>query len=144
MLNSLGVESFLERRAIANHKPTSGLESAREHLEVFSGLSDRQGEAILLVELISAQDSSHVAEVLAAWRRGDADAITREAKKNYADFPAFGERIIDARNRSWMPKIERDLASGHVYFVVAGAAHMGGQNGVVAMLKARGYQVEQM
>jgi hypothetical protein len=36
----------------------------------------------------------------------------------FADFPAFRERLIDARNRDWIPKIERDLRSGHVYFVV--------------------------
>ena len=81
---------------------------------------------------------------LDAWRRGDADALERKEHNAFADFPAFRERIIDARNRNWIPKIERYLQSGHVYFVIAGAAHMGGPNGVVALLRARGYQVEQL
>lgn len=51
--------------------------------------------------------------------------------------------MIEARNRNWIPKIERALHSGHVYFVVAGAAHVGGPNGVLALLRARGYQIEQ-
>lgn len=144
LLLSLGVESYLGGRAKANHKPISGLESGREHLDVFSGLTDRQGEAILLIDLIRYQERSHLAESVQTWRRGDADAIARDTKKDYADFPAFGERIINARNRNWIPRIEKDLHSGHVYFVVAGAAHMGGPDGVLALLKARGYQIEQL
>jgi uncharacterized protein YbaP (TraB family) len=30
-----------------------------------------------------------------------------------------------------------------VYFVIAGAAHFGGNGGVVALLRSRGYTVEQ-
>ena len=40
--------------------------------------------------------------------------------------------------------MERDLHSGHIYFVIAGAAHMGGPNGVLALLRARGYRIEQL
>jgi len=36
------------------------------------------------------------------------------------------------------------LRSGKTYLVVAGAAHMGGPNGVLALLRARGYRIEQL
>jgi uncharacterized protein YbaP (TraB family) len=36
------------------------------------------------------------------------------------------------------------LQSGKTYFVVAGAAHMGGPNGIVALLRGRGYHIEQL
>ncbi len=140
--SSLGVDSYLGSRARANRKAISGLESAREHLDVFSGLSDRQGEAILLVELIKSQEGPQLDGMVAQWRHGEVDAIERDSKKSLADFPAFAERIIDQRNRNWMPKIERALASHHTYFVVVGAAHLGGPNGLLALLRARGYRVE--
>lgn len=141
----LGIEGFMERRARANHKPVSGLESFKEHMEIISGLSDRQAEAVILMTFIPQADSAGSDQRgLEAWRRGDADAIERQMRAAYGDFPAFRERIIDARNRTWIPKIERYLKSGHVYFVIAGAAHMGGSNGVVALLRARGWQVEQL
>jgi len=41
-------------------------------------------------------------------------------------------------------KIEGYLRSGKTYFVVAGAAHMGGANGVLALLRHRGYRIEQL
>jgi len=41
-------------------------------------------------------------------------------------------------------KIEGYLRSGKTYFVVAVAAHMGGANGVLALLRHRGYRIEQL
>jgi uncharacterized protein YbaP (TraB family) len=143
--SELGIEDYLIRRARANRKPVSGLESFEEHVQVLSGLSDRQAEAVILLTFIPQQGGESVMKrEMEAWRHGDADAIARLSRLGSEDFPAFRERMIDARNRNWIPKIERDLRSGHVYFVVAGAAHMGGPNGVVALLRARGYRVEQL
>ena len=42
------------------------------------------------------------------------------------------------------PKIDGYLRSGKTYFVVVGAGHMGGPNGLLAMLRARGYKIEQI
>lgn len=140
--SDLGIEGFLQRRARANGKPVSGLETSKEHSEIISGLTDRQAEAVILITFIPHSDSSKGSRLLEAWRRGDVDTLTKMTLAEYSDFPAFGSRIIDQRNRSWLPKIERDLDSGHTYFVVVGAAHLGGSNGLLALLRSRGYQVE--
>ena len=79
-----------------------------------------------------------------AWRRGDADTDTRIMMDGFRNFPSLGERFLTDRNRKWIPKIEGYLQSGKTYFVVAGAAHMGGPNGIVALLRARGYHIEQL
>ena len=60
------------------------------------------------------------------------------------ELPAMGERLLGARNRAWVPKIEGYLRSGQSYFVVAGAAHMGGSEGLLALLQARSYKIEQL
>src|SRR5262249_4068316 len=51
---NLGVEGFLIKRAKASSKPISGLEGLREHNQVFTGLSDRESEALLLILFINA------------------------------------------------------------------------------------------
>ncbi|PYK81363.1 MAG: hypothetical protein DME38_00265 [Verrucomicrobia bacterium] len=146
MSETLGVEEFLIRRARANSKPASGLESAREHADVFLGLTDRQGEAMLLMMFLPTQRGrgSTGDEIARAWRRGDADTDTRIMMDEFRNFPSLAERFLTDRNRKWIPKIERYLQSEKTYFVVAGAAHMGGPNGIVALLRARGYHVEQL
>ena len=56
----------------------------------------------------------------------------------------MSERLLGARNRAWIPRIEGWLRSGRTWMVLAGAAHMGGPDGVLALLRARGWRVEQM
>jgi uncharacterized protein len=141
----LGVEGFLMRRAQANSKPTFGLESLREGVELFSGLTDRQSEAMLLLTFIPAQQRTGAdAPMVDAWRRGDADTLARITLDQFHDFPSLGERILAARNRNWVPKIDSYLRSGQTYFVVVGAGHMGGPDGLLSLLRARGYQIEQL
>jgi uncharacterized protein YbaP (TraB family) len=140
-----GVERVLQRRAQRASKPIVGLESAREHAEVYSGLSDRGSEALLLITLIPADKSSpDFGRRIAVWRRGDADALTSSLRQAYHEFPAMANRLLDQRNVRWIPRIEEYLRSGKVYFVVAGAAHMGGKTGVPNLLRERGYKVEQL
>jgi len=144
-LYALGVERFLYHRAAVNRKPIIGLESRQEHNRVFTGLSDRDGEAILLLLFINAgRSDSDGNSMVEAWRRGDVDTLARSIRESYRDFPAFGERLLGARNRAWMPKIESYLRSGKIHFVVVGAGHMGGPEGLLALLKARGYHIEQV
>jgi uncharacterized protein YbaP (TraB family) len=141
----LGVERYLARRAGANAKLVSGLESPKEHNAVFADLSDRESEALLLILFINAGREGPSGDgMINAWRHGDADALSRIALGSFRDFPSLGRRVIDARNRNWLPKIEGYLRSGHTYFVVVGAGHMGGPNGLLAMLRARGYKIEQI
>jgi uncharacterized protein YbaP (TraB family) len=141
----LGVESFLVRRARANSKPMSGLESSKEHYQSFVGLSDRDSEAVLLVFFINAgRETTHEVNMLDAWRHGDADLIAHAAHEEFRDVPAMGERVYGQRNRNWIPKIENYLRSDQIYFVVVGAAHMGGPDGLLALLRSRGCKIEQL
>ena len=143
--STLGVDQFLLNRAKANKKPVLGLETMREHAEVYSGLSDRQAETLLLFTFLPGEDGrADTPPWMDAWRRGDADAVARGMYQAYREFPSFARRLLDDRNRRWMPKIERFLNSGETYFVVVGAAHLGGPAGVLTMLRQRGYQVTQL
>jgi uncharacterized protein YbaP (TraB family) len=142
---NLGVEAFFERRARKTSKTTVGLETLSEHIEVFSGLSERGSEALLLLTFIpSDQSGPDFSKLMSAWRRGDSEFLTAATRHSFAEFPAMADRLLSIRNRNWIPKLEAYLHSGKTYFVVAGAAHMGGSDGVVALMRTRGWQVEQL
>jgi len=70
--------------------------------------------------------------------------MAKGARQEFRDFPTMTERLSGQRNRNWIPKIESYLDSGQTYFVVVGAAHMVGPEGLLALLKARGYKIEQL
>jgi uncharacterized protein YbaP (TraB family) len=140
----LGVERYLERRAKGS-KSMSGLESPKEHNSFFVDLNDREAEALLLILFVNAgQGETGAGSMIQAWHRGDADALNRMLRGSFRDFPSLSRRLIDVRNRNWIPKIEGYLRSGKTYFVVVGAGHMGGAGGLLALLRARGYAIEQL
>jgi uncharacterized protein len=59
------------------------------------------------------------------------------------DYPEIRRKVIDDRNRRWLPQIEGLLSSGENALIVVGAAHLVGKNGVIELLRGRGYRVEQ-
>ena len=141
----LGVERFFQEKAAAAHKPIESLESIQEHMAPFVGLSEREGEALLLIHFINlGRTDLSSSNMMGPWRRGDADSLARQLHDVYREFPAFADRLLGQRNRRWFPRIEGYLKSGQVYFVIAGAGHMGGSDGVVTLLRGRGYTVEQL
>jgi uncharacterized protein YbaP (TraB family) len=140
----LGMERYLQRRAAAKSKPVSGLESPKEHNAFFVDLNDRESEALLLILFINAAREGPSASIISAWRRGDVETLNRIVRESFQDFPSLARRLIDVRNQNWLPKIDGYLRSGKTYFVVVGAGHMGGPDGLLAMLRARGYKIEQI
>lgn len=143
--NSLGVESYLGQRAHRNHKPIEGLESFHEHTKIISGLDDHQAQLVLLAGFIpQATGTDKRKFIVSEWRAGHVDAIARDMRNDYKDLPSFYQRLIVNRNRNWIPKIERYMQKRDPSFIVAGAGHMGGPDGVLALLKARGCKIEEM
>jgi len=139
-----GVDEFLMKQAAKRSMPVVGLESVQEHARIYSGLTDRESEILLLVTFIPSASTLGNDDIMKAWRRGDAETLARIMDRESQEFPAFNERLLGARNRAWIPKIDGFLSSGHTYFVVAGAGHFGGRQGLLALLRAKGYQIEQL
>ena len=48
------------------------------------------------------------------------------------------------RNNAWMPQIEALLTTEEVEFVLVGALHLVGDDGLLAQLSAKGYRVERL
>lgn len=139
----LGVEGFLKKRAGAKSKPISGLETMEESVRTISGLSDRQAEAMLLISFIPGSRSTGD-QMTTAWRKGDADRLWAIASGMLADVPSIADRMITRRNHNWLPKIDAFMKNDQTYFVVVGAGHMGGPDGLLTLLRQRGYKIEQL
>lgn len=140
-----GVEAYLTRKAINAHKKMVGLVPLDEHIGVFGGMSDADSQAFLLLTFIGLnQEDKAFQQMVGAWKRGDIDTVDRTITADYREVPSLRNRIITDRNRRWVPEIAQWLQSGRTYMVVAGAAHMGGEAGLPALLRARGFQVEQL
>jgi uncharacterized protein YbaP (TraB family) len=141
---NFGIDRYFAGRATLSGKPTGGLETAEFQLDLFDRLSARQQE-LLLRQSLKEMDhlESNVAELVQAWKSGDVDTIERHLLVGMRDYPEIHRKIIDDRNQSWLPQIEDSLLRGENALIVVGAAHLVGKNGIIELLKRRGYIVEQ-
>ncbi len=142
---SRGLDNYLVDCAKRTGKEIGGLESVDEHVAVLGGLSDRDGEIILLDALAHPKnDAAEFNRMHKAWRKGDTAALWAGDAQFRKEAPSIAARFVDERNVKWMPRIEAELKSGKPTAIVAGALHFSGPNSVVALLEKRGYKIEQL
>lgn len=81
-------------------------------------------------------------ELIAAWERGDLDALqAMVALPGYPRLSAWTQHeMLDRRNLTMARRID-ELASSRRLLVAVGALHLAGPQGLVKLLRQRGYQV---
>jgi uncharacterized protein YbaP (TraB family) len=72
---------------------------------------------------------------------GDMREIEEKAKIMREDYPALHEALAASRNRAWVPRIETMMAARTNAFVVVGAGHLVGEDGVVELLRNAAFTV---
>jgi uncharacterized protein YbaP (TraB family) len=60
------------------------------------------------------------------------------------DFPVMTDRFVEDRNNVWLSKIEAMFETEAVEFVLVGALHLVGEEGLLERLKSKGYTVENL
>ena len=141
---NLGVDHYLAERAKASGKATSGLETLEFQVGLLDQLSKRDQES-LLRETVGEMELlvTNINQIVQSWLNGDSDSLETLLLGSMKEYPELHEKIIVERNRRWVPQIEKILAQDGDAIVVVGAAHLVGKDGVIEMLKARGYRLEQ-
>ena len=75
------------------------------------------------------------------WRRGDAATLEKMALSSFDGYRNAYTSLIVERNNNWMPQIEACLAKPQPCFVVVGAAHLIGPDGLLTLLTRKGYRI---
>ena len=139
-----GVERVLHVEAEAAGKAFDYFETAEQQMRFFADLPLEVQVAELERALEEMAEEPDMIEALAvAWAEGDVAGIDAMVNASMRDSgSALYEVIIVQRNRDWIPQIVEILDGEGVDFVAVGAAHMPGDQGVIALLEAEGYAVE--
>jgi uncharacterized protein len=138
------VDHYLAERAKRSGKSTSGLETLEFQIGLLDQLSKRDQESLLRETVVELDLlDTNINQIVQAWLKGDSDSLEALLLAGMKEYPEVHEKIIVDRNRRWVPQIEKIFAQGDGGMVVVGAAHLIGKDGVIEMLKARGYRLEQ-
>lgn len=130
------MDTQLALRAEDRDTPIGALESWEAQLKALSSV----------VTLADLQEAIHAratlpcdhARMRASYVTGDADVMTA-----LLVVPRGAETMLFARNRAWMPRIERAFSEGGA-FVAVGLGHLLGEQGLPTLLARAGYTVERV
>jgi uncharacterized protein YbaP (TraB family) len=141
----LGVEMYFAKKAKAEGKTVLGLETAKYQLGLFATLTDKQQRDFLMHTLAQLTDiEKELPEILAAWKEGRLDDLEAALNKSFVEFPEIYDRLVTQRNQNWVEEIDKFASGDKTTLMVVGVGHMPGDEGLIELLKKKGYTIEQL
>jgi len=142
---TLGIDQHFLAKA-KDSKPILELETAEEQLSLFDDLSVELQQLMLKKTLLEIDRMAEdMEELIGAWTRGDTAAMEALMYKSLEEAPElapFFKKLFTDRNLTMADKIAGFLDTDSTYFVLVGAGHLVGDDGIVALLKAKEFSVE--
>ena len=143
---NLGIDKhFLDKAATDSQKKNVvELETAEWQMNLLSGFSD-EVQAKMLESSVSeaAKSLEHGKKVEELWMAGDAEKVAAALKEDSGP-PEVEKALLYDRNPHMAEVAEQYLKGKDQAFMVVGAAHLVGKEGVVSILQKRGYKVQQV
>ncbi len=140
-----GVDKYFYDRALQSGKKVKGLETAEFQVDLLAKAGGANQEELLLQTLKDLDVMEHeFNEIVDSWDSGDTERLEAAMLESYNDYPLIYEELIGQRNKTWLSEIERYLGLNENYLVVVGSGHLVGKEGLINLLRQRGYKVEQM
>lgn len=140
-------ELELTQIAEAGGKPISGLETMEFQLGLFDSIPYGV-QAEMLYDAVAmdmtkgeAGGPNQLDQMIELYKRKSVAEMSRMITDESAEFGNFEELLVVRRNENWVPIIRDRLADTPTFYAV-GAGHLGGDKGVIALLRSEGYTVE--
>ncbi len=139
-----GVDNYFNHKAVEDGKTLDELESVQVQLDVIANMGKGHEDEMILSAIAETRElASIMEEMKAAWRKGDIKQLEKIGLSPMnADFPDLYRLLLVERNNSWIPKIKAFLATPATEFVLVGALHLVGYEGLISKLRRLGYKVE--
>jgi hypothetical protein len=132
----------------AGNRRVEELEDAEWQLKLLEDLPESLADPWLSSAMTQAENSKERwAKLSGYWNQGAADKmdemLTTSAMGGGEESKRYERRLREDRNPRMADRLEKCLHSTEACFMVVGAAHVIGREGIVKQLQARGYRVEQ-
>lgn len=136
------VEMELYQMARNRAIKTAGLETAAYQMSIFDSIP-YEVQAKMLVQTLRSQSSGNddYAEMMDLYRRQDIQSMQVMVGEEGSEFRNYEDLLLNKRNSNWIPVMARLMKEQPTFFAV-GAGHLGGPEGVIALLRKAGYRVD--
>ncbi|MGY8784399.1 MAG: TraB/GumN family protein [Pseudomonadales bacterium] len=141
-----GVDAFFHTRAVSDGKAEGQLETVQEQIGFIAAMGEGNESEFILLSLKDLAETGDVMEdMIGAWRSGDAEGLSELfVEEMKVEAPALYDTLLLQRNLKWVPQIDSMLQDADTEFVLVGAAHLVGENGLLDLLSQKGYEINQL
>lgn len=139
-----GVENVLELDVARLGKKTAYFETVAQQMHFFADLSPEAEKRFLVTTLRQIEEDADQTKVMDdLWSTGRVDELGKllDAQIDEAG-PEVADAVIHNRNAAWATQIDTMMKGRGKIFIAVGTAHLTGDRGVPALLRAKGYEVE--
>ncbi|MFT4862738.1 MAG: hypothetical protein ACI95C_001962 [Pseudohongiellaceae bacterium] len=142
----LGVDAHFSALAAKDGKAVGQLETIDAQIGFLANMGEGNESEFILLSLKDLADTANVMDdMIAAWRNGNNSELSELFVSDMREqAPEVYDSLLKQRNLNWLPMLEAMLGSESTEFVLVGAAHLVGPDGLLALLEAGGYQVSQL
>ncbi len=139
--NPDGFEKHFQAMAKARNMELKGLETIEYQMRVFDTIPYHV-QAEMLKSMLFNLDSTkkEFDEMLAVYLAKDINAMQQLTTKD-PEFGKYDALMLQNRNNNWIPVIANAMKQMPTFFAV-GAAHLGGKNGIISLLRKNSFKVE--
>ena len=131
------LDTWLYRQASRHGKKIFGVESIKGHFGLLDDLQEEQRREVYRSKLLSRELSD---ELIRLYHEGNIEGIQRYFDQSDMN-PEFKYKLLDERNRIMANNMDVQSKAMSMFYVV-GVAHLPGPQGVIALLKEKGYTLE--
>ncbi len=138
------VEGELVKAAQSQKEEIFGLETVADQMKVFDDIpyKEQMDELVKTAKGNLQKDKDELDILLSTYKSEDIEAMVRLSKKSENVMTSkYADILLNDRNKNWIPKITAVAKEKPTFFGV-GAAHLGGEKGVINLLRQQGYKVE--
>ncbi|MCB1665118.1 MAG: TraB/GumN family protein [Pseudomonadales bacterium] len=141
-----GVDTYFSARAIGDGKAVGELEPIDAQIDFIARMGEGKESEFVRLSLEDLEDiPESMAQMIDAWRRGDNETLaTLFVNDMKVTHPDLYDTLLVQRNNAWMQIIEPMFRDDDTEFVLVGAAHLVGEDGLLSQLQAKGYTLTQL
>lgn len=135
-----GWEQVFMKMAGEKKMETLGLEKVQDQVGVLDSIPYKV-QAEMFMKTLYNMDSTKISfnKMLEIYKRQDLQAMQQMSTED-EDYGVYEDIMLKNRNARWIPVIMKAMKRKPSFFAV-GAAHLAGENGVISLLRRKGYKV---
>ena len=141
---NLGIEKYLQHTAKVQKKKILSLESIDFQLKLLSQLPNQEKFLKKTIEELP-KTKKLMTQVIKMWKEGDIKGLHKElVAPMKKEMPKVYKAMLTDRNINMVKGISKFAKTKSSYFVAVGSAHYIGAEGIITLLRKKGYTVTKL